>query len=254
MTKIIGSYRFLKVIGEGGFGRTYLAEHTLLKEKAVIKQALFKSKLTDEILLKEASLLWNINHWGLPTVKDVFIYDGDLFMVMNFIEGIELMTHIKDKGPLAEETVCWIMQRLLSSLYYLHYRGVIHRDVKPANVITNFNNHIATLVDFGLSKLHPDGTPDPSGYTPIFGAPEQIEGKSPRPESDIYGLGMTALYLLGGNIYNKTFSKKTSKELTNYLSPMLYIDIHQRPHNCEQLNIELNKIRKGLFGRTHSFL
>jgi serine/threonine protein kinase len=247
---LIGNYKIQKVIGEGGFGRTYLAEHTLIQKKVVIKQSLFQGPAAQQIVLNEASLLWDVNHWALPTVKDVFLDpEGNLLMAMSFIEGEQLLEHVQKSGPLDAETACWIAQRILSALYYLHFAGIVHRDVKPANVIVNFGTHIAVLVDFGLSKLKPDGSPDASGYTPYFGAPEQVAGKAPIPESDIYSLGMTLLFILGGDIRNKMLPSQTPKPLQDFIYALVREDPLQRPRDCQALNQELGGIREKVFGR-----
>lgn len=250
---MIGNYKVLKVIGEGGFGKTYLAEHAIIKKKVVIKQSHFKSQAAQDIILSEASLLWDVNHWALPTVKDVLTdEEGDVLMVMSFVEGEELFEHVKKIGPLDVETVCWITQRILSALYYLHFAGIVHRDVKPANIIVNFKTHIATLVDFGLSKLKPDGSPDPSGYTPYFGSPEQIAGQPPIPESDIYSLGMTMIYALGGDIQNKSVPASVPALVRDFAHAMVREEPRKRPGNCQELNDELGQIREKLFKRKHS--
>jgi len=246
-----GNYKILKVIGEGGFGRTYLAEHNILQKKVVIKQSLFKSKVAQKIILNEASLLWDVNHWALPTVKDVILNeDDDVLMVMSFIEGDELFGHVKKNGPVDIETACWITQRILSALYYLHFAGIVHRDVKPANIIVNFDKHIASLVDFGLSKLQPDGNPDPGGYTPYFGSPEQVEGKSPIPESDIYSLGMTFIYMIGGDIKTKSLPDIPDL-LKDFIYSLVIENPLKRPNNCKELNDKLGAIREKLFKRAH---
>jgi serine/threonine protein kinase len=247
---MIGNYKIIKILGEGGFGRTYLGEHALLKKKVAIKQSLFSSPVAQQILLGEASILWDINHWALPTVKDVLIHDGGLVMVMSFIEGEELFDHVKKNGPVKPEDACWIAQRVLSALFYLHYRGVVHRDVKPANIIVNFDTHIATLVDFGLSKLKPDGSPDPSGYTPFFGAPEQVAGRAPIPESDIYGLGMTMLYILGGDLHTKQLPDLPA-ELKEFVQALVRDDPRHRPGDTKELNQKLKVVREQAFGRAH---
>jgi serine/threonine protein kinase len=250
---MVGKYKVLKVIGQGGFGTTYLAEHEILKKKVVIKQSNFRGPVAQQIMLDEASLLWDVNHWGLPTVKDVLLTeDGDVLLVMNFIEGKELFEYVKTNGPVDSEIACWITQRIVSALYYLHFRGIVHRDVKPANIIVNFSTHIATLVDFGLSKLKPDGSPDPSGYTPFFGAPEQVAGKAPIPESDIYSLGMTMIYILGGDIRSMTLPDDVPELLKDFIYAMIREDPMERPKSCKGLNEELGEIRKKLFKRAHS--
>ncbi len=97
---MIGNYKILKVLGEGGFGKTYLAEHTILKKKVVIKQSHYKGAIAQEIMLNEATLLWDVNHWALPTVKDVFLSENDdLLIIMSFIEGDELFKYVTNNGP-----------------------------------------------------------------------------------------------------------------------------------------------------------
>lgn len=250
---MIGNYKILKQLGQGGFGTTYLAEHSILDKKVVIKQSNFTGPDAQRIVLNEASLLWDVNHWALPTVKDVLLSpEGDLLMVMSFVDGDELYKYVRDKGPLDAESVCWITQRILSALYYLHYRGIVHRDIKPANIITDFKTHIATLVDFGLSKLKPDGTPDASGYTPGFAAPEQVIGKAPIPESDIYSLGVTMIYLLGGDIAVKSMSDSVPPELGDFIHDLVREDPLKRPHDCKELNTRLETLREKIFKRKHT--
>jgi serine/threonine protein kinase len=247
---MIGQYEVLRVLGEGGFGRTYVGRHALLGKKAVLKQSLYAGPAAERILLEEAALLWDINHWALPTVKDVLREDGSLVMVLSFIEGSDLAKYVAKKGPVGPENTCWITQRVLSALYYLHFRGIVHRDVKPANIIGNFDTHIATLVDFGLSKLKPDGSPDPSGYTPIFGAPEQIAGRAPIPESDLYGLGMTMIYLLGGDLRTKELPG-VPDPLREFVHALVRDDPRERPRDAKKLNDEVGRLREELFGRPH---
>lgn len=250
---MIGNYKILGLLGEGGFGRTYLAQHALLKRNVVIKQALFKSNRAREILLSEASVLWDVNHFALPTVKDVLENEhGDLLLVMSHVPGDELGKKVAADGPLSAEDVCWITQRILSALYYLHFRGVVHRDVKPANIIADFETHIATLVDFGLSRLKPDGSPDESGYTPFFSAPEQIEGKSPIPESDVFALGVTMTYLLGGDYRTRSLPANIPAPLASFIADLLTENPLDRPKCCKTLNKRLSDIRRNVFKRNHT--
>jgi eukaryotic-like serine/threonine-protein kinase len=248
---MIGQYKILKLLGEGGFGKTYLGKHTLLGKSVALKQSHFSTTEAQRILLDEASLLWDINHWALPTVKDALIHDGSLIMVMSFVEGEDLLKHVQAKGALDAETTCWIAQRVLSALYYLHFRGIVHRDVKPPNIIVDFDAHLATLVDFGLSKLRPDGSPDPSGYTPDFGAPEQVAGKAPLPESDIYSLGMTMLFVMGGDLRTKAMPDSVPVPLQEFIQDMVRQDPLARPQDANRLNARLSDLRQQLFGRTH---
>lgn len=244
---VVDKYKIIKVLGEGQSGRTLLAEHAIVKKKVVLKQFYFKSEKVQNIILAEASMLWEINHWALPAIKDVLIHDdGSVIMTMSYVAGDTLLNYVQENGPLELETVCWIIQRILSALYYLHFMGIVHKDVKPVNIIVNFSTHIATLVDFGFSRLKADGTPDNNGLSFYYKAPEQIEGKAPTPQSDIYSLGMTIIYLIGGNIKTMEIPDLPGA-LKNFIFSLTQEDPLKRPSDCLELNHELGSIREKLF-------
>src|SRR5205814_52672 len=98
------------------------------------------------------------------------------------------------------EHVAWITERILNILKYLHMHGVVHGDLKPNNVIIQTESHTVTLVDYGLSAARPTSATQVKGYTPHFAAPEQIAGGSLLPETDLFGLGMTLVFALGGDV------------------------------------------------------
>lgn len=250
---MIGPYKIIKQLGDGGFGKTYLAKHAIIDEYAVIKQSWYNNADSKAVLLKEAKLLWNVNHWALPTVKDVIQNDDDdILMVVSYIPGDELQKYADKNGVLEPETVCWISQRVLAGLHYLHYQGIIHRDVKPSNIIVNFDTHIATLVDFGLSSIRPDKKKDDSGYTPLYASPEQINSKPPLPESDIYSLGLTMMFLLEGEdaVVQKQL-KNTPDALKDLIYKMICVDPLNRLNSASDISSQINDIRYTLFGRYH---
>ena len=124
---IIGNYKILKQIGEGAFGRTYKAEHRILKEYACLKQNINISPLDDELLIKEAKTLWHIHHYSLPTLRDFFkAPDGSFVLAMTFVEGPTIDKIVDNHGPMHPEHVCWISQRLLNALHYQHNHGCVH--------------------------------------------------------------------------------------------------------------------------------
>lgn len=252
---IIGNYEVLKQIGEGGFARTYKAEHTILKEYACLKQNLELSPEDEELLLKEAKLLWHIHHYSLPTLRDyIKCSDGSYVLVMTYIEGKDLFKIIKENYPegIDPEHVCWMTQRLLNALHYLHFHGVIHGDVKPQNILIRSNEHNAVLVDYGLATLRPGRKSSCPGCTPAFAAPEQVAGKPPLPETDIYGLGVSMIYALGGNFIGKTYPAHVSKDLQDYFNQMVRHDPLKRPSTAEELLRPLSDLREKLFGRRSS--
>lgn len=252
---IVGNYRLIKRIGEGGCAYTYLAEHLVLGEKACLKQSRDTRPAFTKALLAEAKLLWQIHHHSLPTLRDVIkLDDGAYMLAMTFIEGKDMHKAIVQDFPngLHPEHVCWITQRLLNALYYLHSHGIIHCDVKPQNIMLKPKEHNAVLVDYGISCARPSKYTEPTGHTPDFAAPELVAGKPPIPETDIYGLGASMLFALGGDVSAKTFPKDTPKELQEFFGKMLCFNPKDRPNDCNALIEPLVQIRKKLFGKTSS--
>ncbi|MFA7662538.1 MAG: serine/threonine-protein kinase [Patescibacteria group bacterium] len=253
--KRIGNYYILKQIGEGGFARTYLAEHTILKQMACLKQNINLSKEDTALLIQEATLLWEIHHHSLPSLRDfIDCGDGSFAMIMSYISGKDLFK-IKEEDyaqGISPEHVCWMTQRCLGGLRYLHHHGVVHNDVKPHNMIVQPREHNVFMVDYGLSTLRPDRYTKCPGYTPAFAAPEQIQGKPPIPETDIFGLGLTMIYALGGDIGTKQMPSSVPKQLQEYFLRMVKYDPLSRPRNAIELTDELLALRKKLFGRTSS--
>ncbi len=251
---IIGNYEVIKQIGEGGFGRTYEAKHIYLDEKACLKQNINLTKTDSEILRNEAKLMWKISHYSLPAMRDFFPGpDGSSILVMDFIEGKTLDKIIEKHIAIHPEEVCWIAQRLLNGLCYLHNNGIVHGDIKPTNVIVQGKKHNAILLDYGLSCVKPTHETKPLGYTKVFAAPEMLKGKPPLPESDMYSLGLTLLYALGGDAIAKTFPTHVPKELQQFCNELMTFDPLKRP-NWENGDLisKLSTVREKVFGRKSS--
>ncbi len=250
---MIGNYKIIKQIGEGGFARTYLAQHSLLGEKACLKQNLDLSKEDEEILYREARVLWNIHHHSLPTLRDFILCDdGSYVLAMSFVEGKELAKIVEEDYPegIDPEHVCWMTQRLLNAMGYLHYHGTIHGDIKPQNVIIKPKGHNAVLVDYGLATLRPGRKSATDGYTPAFAAPEQIEGKPPIPETDLYGLGATMRFALTGRVGVGPYPASIPDKLQEFFNRLTVIDPLRRPGSAADLVKPLSDLRVELFGRS----
>lgn len=192
---------------EGGFGRTYLAEDIdKLHEKCVIKQlapqvqgtsALQKAK---ELFEQEARQLQQLGeHPQIPTLYAYFEQDGYLYLVQQYIEGQPL--HKCQQGTWKETQVRELLEQLLPVLDFIHQRGVIHRDIKPPNIMRRKSDGKYVLIDFGASKqlkstvVAGQGTQiGTNGYSPF----EQMKRGEAYPASDLYSLGVTCFYLLTG--------------------------------------------------------
>jgi len=152
--------------------------------------------------------------------------------------------------------VCWITQRIINALQYLHYHGVVHGDIKPQNLIVQEETHSVCLVDFGLAMVKPTSKDRAKGYTPIFASPEQIAGQTLLPESDFYSLGMTILFMLTGSLEHTEklmIPNDVPDPLCEFIKRLLRRDVLSRPRwDSEDLNETLQKVRMASFGRTHS--
>lgn len=252
---IIGDYRVLELIAEGGFGKTYKGEHVTLKTPVCIKHASNVSSQDEEILVEEAKAIWDLRHFAIPAVRNIFkLDDGSLALIMSYIPGPTIEEIIEKNKRLDPEHVCWITERVLNALMYLHYNGVVHGDVKPQNIIVQIESHQVVLVDYGLSLIRPTKDSGSKGYTPYFAPPEQIDGMTLLPESDLYSLGMTMIYMLGGDVSRKNVPSHTPDSLCSFIKSLIVRDVLGRPRwDKEDLIKSLQSVRDKSFGRACSF-
>ncbi|MBI5065475.1 serine/threonine protein kinase [Candidatus Woesearchaeota archaeon] len=253
---IIGNYKVLEKISEGGFAVTYKAEHSSLGTLACIKHNINISPEDSEILKQEAKAIWDLRHFALPAMRDIVeLPDKSLALVMSYIPGPTLDDLVKKNDGLPPEHVAWISCRVLDALRYLHYFGVIHGDVKPQNIIVQPKTHTAVLVDYGLSMVKPGRSNSAAGYTPMFASPEHMSGLPLIPETDLYCLGLTMIYALGGDPKAMKIPANTPEPLTDFIRKLTVRDVNSRYswHKCDVLE-ELIKAREKSFGRKRSDL
>lgn len=215
--KLRNRFQVIRVLSdEGGFGRTYLAKDIdKLNDLCVIKQLAPKAegswafKKALELFQKEAKRLQELGeHPQIPTLIAYFEQDSYLYLVQQYIAGENLLKELEaqkhqrgDKAPYTEAQVRQIMIDLLTVLKFIHQRGVIHRDIKPQNLVRRQSDGLLCLIDFGSSKQlsaqvqSKEGTSIGShGYSPI----EQIRDGTAHPASDLFSLGATCFHLLTG--------------------------------------------------------
>jgi hypothetical protein len=208
-------YRVLQVLGQGGFGRTYLvADQGRFNEYCALKEfippqtsdyALGKSK---ELFDREASVLYQIQHPQVPQFRAVFEEDQRLFLVQDYVEGKTYSLLAAERLALGQVFAAADVQRLIEMLLpvlgYIHGKSIIHRDISPDNIILRASDNVPVLIDFGVVKavatqLQGESAQSPTtvgkpGYAPS----EQIHGGQAFPSSDLYALGVTAAVLLTG--------------------------------------------------------
>ena len=204
-------YRVMAQLGQGGMGAVYQAWDTRLNISVALKEMISQSDMDAQVLAEfqaqfqqEATVLARLNHPNLVGVTDFFEESLNVYLVMQYVQGDSLSERIKGEGALPEaQVVAWAAQ-LLDALSYCHSQGVIHRDIKPQNIIINSDGD-AVLVDFGLVKLWDPNDPKTRTAvrgvgTPQYAPPEQYEMDAghTEPRSDIYSVGATLYHALTG--------------------------------------------------------
>jgi serine/threonine-protein kinase len=209
-------YEIVRILGRGGFGVTHLARDKMLPGSpfCVIKQ-LFP-KVNNPIALerakqrfrREARILGRLgSHSQLPMLLDYFTFRGEFYLVQEYIHGETLSKEIRKHGAQSEIKVKQFLHEIIPVIQYVHHNRVIHRDIKPPNIIRCRDDQRLVLIDFGAVRehLHQDTEMDDAGGAPMtqfvgtmgFAPPEQLALR-PTYASDIYALGVTCLYLLTG--------------------------------------------------------
>lgn len=204
-------YRIMKVLGSGGFGRTYIAEDTQRPGSplCVVKQLRPASdnpnlvQLAQRLFSREAQTLEKLGrHDQIPQLLANFEEEGEFYLIQEFIPGKPLSSELPLGRRLPEATVITILREILETLEFVHSQDVIHRDIKPGNIIRRDTDKKLVLIDFGavkVTELENDGQSavtvgiGTKGYMPS----EQSEGK-PKPNSDIYAVGMIGIQALTG--------------------------------------------------------
>ena len=204
--KLIVNYKIISLLGEGGMGNVYLAEHTQVNRKAAIKILLPQHLKNAEIknrFKNEASLLAELNHPNIVNLYDFAEDESGLYLIMEFVEGTPLDEYILNvSGAIPSERSIPIMKKVLSAFSYAHSKGIIHRDIKPSNIIIGKNDEIKVL-DFGIAKILDSANKNLTKTgsqmgTVFYMSPEQVEGKVLDIKSDIYSLGVTFYQILTG--------------------------------------------------------
>ncbi|NUM48245.1 MAG: serine/threonine protein kinase [Anaerolineales bacterium] len=204
----LGNYRIVRSLGMGGMGTVYFAQDETLKRAVALKvmHEQFRSREDYRIrLLSEASAIANLKHPNIVQIYTAGEHEGILYFAMELISGRtlkELMSENLINGqPVNFEGVIQIGTAIAAALDYAHEKGVIHRDVKPANILITADQHVY-LTDFGLALdvRDPHGLPTEGG-TPQYMSPEQIDHAYPvGPASDQYALGVVLYEIFAGTI------------------------------------------------------
>ena len=211
-----GRYAIRSTIGQGGMGRTYLAqdlerfnETCVLKEFIPPQDSQEVTEKAKELFRREASVLYQIRHPQVPDFRATFESEGRLLLVQDYVEGKNyrnlLLERLKAGQNFSENEIFTLMQQLLPVLSYLHSHNIIHRDISPENLMLRSQDQLPVLIDFGVvqetnAKLNSQmGIPaatvaGKAGYAP----PEQLQSGNAYANSDLYALAVTSIVLLTG--------------------------------------------------------
>lgn len=224
-----GKYRIIRTLGQGGFGITYLAEHTTLGSQVCIKEFFLKDYCNREAngnvlsivsdnsnvdikrykqkFLDEARKVSQIKHTNIVSVSDLFEENGTAYFVMDYIDGESLSSLIRRNGPLDEQSAKRYIAQAASALHYIHDRNILHLDIKPANIMVRTEDDSIVLIDFGLAKHYDAETGNQTttllaacspGYAPFE---QGLMGGGIKifcPATDIYALGATLYTMVTG--------------------------------------------------------
>ncbi|MEG4068196.1 serine/threonine-protein kinase [Microcoleus sp. Pol11C2] len=215
-TLLQNRYRLVNILGQGGFGRTYLVEdlgrfqeRCALKELIPVQSGPYVLEKSKELFQREAAILYQIGHPQIPQFRAIFEENQRLFLVQDYVEGMtyrELLLDRTSKGrAFTEAEVLVFIRQMLPVLAHIHARGIIHRDISPENIIRRENDQMPVLIDFGVVKelatkvQSPEGTAHATtvgkiGYAPM----EQLHSGRATASSDLYALAVTAIVLLTG--------------------------------------------------------
>jgi serine/threonine-protein kinase len=184
----IGKYRILRKLGSGGFGTVYLAEDTILKCQRALKIPHRTSAQADKLLQESVLQTRLLDHPHIVKLLTVDIIDHILIMVMEYIEGTDLEKILDQSSSLQVKSALKYFKQILSALAFAHQKSVIHRDIRPSNILINLDDDVK-IADFGTSTLLQEKQFATTKIgSPPYMAPEQFEGKAVFA-SDIYSAG-----------------------------------------------------------------
>jgi hypothetical protein len=262
-------YEVLGELGRGGMGVVYRAHDKRLDRSVALKRlpdSLSREPRYVELLLREARSAARLSHRHIVTIYDVEQDPGGWFITMELLEGSSLAQILRQRGKLGPRAVCQVAEQALAGLGYAHARGVIHRDVKPANLFVT-RDRTLKLMDFGVAKIAAEARRQRTiiGGTPDYMAPEQATGGVLDGRADLYALGATLFELLTGRVPfadgdplpqhqtapppdPRTHDAAIPADLAALVLELLAKDPNARPASAEVVLARIRAIAAGLAG------
>jgi len=242
VAKQLGQYRLKRLLGSGGMGEVYLAEHQMMKRPCAVK-VIRPEKAGDPQVLarfeREVRATAKLSHWNSIDIYDYGrTSDGTFYYVMEFLPGHNLGELVQEHGPLPASRILYLMRQVCDALAEAHSHGLVHRDIKPANIFCAYRGgvfDVAKLLDFGLAKPLTDVTDSALTQegsitgSPLYMSPEQAGSEEVDGRSDVYSIG-AVMYLMA-----------TGKAPFEYASPLKVMIAHasEDPEPPRYLNSDI---------------
>lgn len=228
-TIVAGRYRIESTLGSGGFGQVYRAHDTLLGRSVALKvldpARAARLAAAQDAYFQEARTIARLDHPNIVPVFDAGVENEVPWMAMRLVHGRDLGTLLRDEGALSADRAATFLLQALDALEHAHHRGIVHRDIKPQNLLIETGEDGASklwLTDFGIAKLLTGATDQPDSAlvgTPWYMSPEQIAGKRIDARTDLFALGCVAFEAVSG---------KRAFEASNFVQALERI-VHTHP-------------------------
>ena len=226
---IAGRYDLVREVGRGGMGAVWLGRDSLLGREVALKRIGLMPGASSHDLERaerEARLAARLNHPHVVAVYDL-VEDGDqTWLVMEYVEGITLSAFVKRDGALSPDEAAPLVRQAADALAAAHGAGIVHRDVKPSNMLVNAAGEVK-LTDFGIARAEADASLTQTGLvtgSPAYLAPEVASGATATDASDVWSLGATLFHLLAGH---------PPYDTNDNLMGALYKIVHEEPPRLE---------------------
>lgn len=262
-------YKLIRILGSGGMAEVYLGEDTMLDKLIAIKilrKELINNRESVRYFKNEAEVISHLSHPNIVEVYDVGMAEGHPYIVMEYVEGKTLKEIIREKAPLTSTFSIYVMEGVLAALIHSHKKGVIHRDIKPHNIMINKRGEVKVM-DFGIARITEQGitmtiTNDIVGSVHYL-SPEQASGAEITELSDVYSSGIVFYEMLtgklpyegqnpvsiavnhiqGGLIPPKDIINDIPQEVENIVLKATMRDPKKRFKNALEMNIYIEKAR-----------
>ena len=200
-------FRLQQQLGRGATATVYRAADERTGAIVALKLLSLAEDWPDDLLdeaklrlLREAEAAGSLAHPDIVEIREAGEHEGQVYLAMEYVEGVNLATHATEGRMLPPRLVCEMCARVADALYFAHQRGVIHRDIKPANIVFDQKNRRVRVMDFGVARLE-NSRATRTGVilgSPSYMAPEQLDARPVTPQSDLFSLGVSLFQLLTG--------------------------------------------------------